>query len=108
MTMHKTAKVAAGSAAALAILIAGGLAIALPAQATTINKSISIVEPVDATDTDNVQDEVEDGTADGETADDNGTEVEDGTNNDENADDTGTEDTSDDVGGVAVEDGTQD
>jgi len=108
MTMQKTAKVAAGSAAALAILIAGGLAIALPAQATPVSESVSIVEPVDATDTDNVQDEVEDGTADGETADDNGTEVEDGANDGETADDTGTEDTSDDVGGVAVEDGTQD
>lgn len=94
--MQKTAKVAAGSAAALAILIAGGLAIALPAQAAPVGKSVSVVEPVDATDTDNVQDEVEDGTADGETADDTGT------------DDTGTEDNSDDVGGVAVEDGTRD
>ena len=90
MTMQKTAKVAAGSAAALAILIAGGLAIALPAQAAPAGKSVSIVEPVDATDTDNVQEEVEDGTAD------SGTETE------------GAEDTSDDINGVAVEDGTQD
>jgi hypothetical protein len=108
MTMQKKAKVAAGSAAALAILVAGGLAIALPAQASPDVKSVSVVEPVDATDTDNVQDEVEDGTNDGETADDNGTEVEDGTNDGETADDAETEDTSDDVGGVAVEDGTQD
>lgn len=91
MTMQKKVKIAAGSAAALAILVAGGLAIALPAQAAPVTKSVSVVEPVDATDTDNVQDEVQDGTNDGETA-----------------DDTGTEDTSDDVGGVAVEDGTQD
>ena len=89
--MQKKVKVAAGSAAALAILIAGGLAIALPAQAAPTSKSVSVVEPVDATDTDNVQDEVEDGTNDGEAA-----------------EDTGTEDTSDDDGGVAVEDGTQD
>lgn len=89
--MQKKVKVAAGSAAALAILFAGGLAIALPAEAAPVSKSVSIVEPIDATDTDNVQNEVEDGTADGETA-----------------DETGAEDTSDDVGGVAVEDGTQD
>lgn len=108
MTMQKKAKVAAGSAAALAILVAGGLTIALPAQAAPVGKSVSIVEPVDANDTDNVQNEVEDGTADGETADDNGAAVEDGTNDGETADDTGTEDTSDDIGGVAVEDGTQD
>jgi hypothetical protein len=80
MTMQKKAKVAAGSAAALAILVAGGLAIALPAQAAPAGKSVSVVDPVNAPDTDNVQDEVEDGTADGETADDeSGTEVEDGT-----------------------------
>jgi hypothetical protein len=91
MTMQRKIKVAAGSAAALAILVAGGLAIALPVQASPDSKSVSVVEPVDATDTDNVQDEVEDGTDDGETA-----------------DDEGTEDTSDDVGGVEVEDGTQD
>ena len=56
MTMEKKAKVAAGSAAALAILIAGGLAIALPAQAAPTHKSVSVVEPTDATDTDDVQD----------------------------------------------------
>lgn len=88
--MQKKVKVAAGSAGALAILFAGGLAIALPAEAAPVSKSVSIVEPIDATDTDNVQNEVEDGTADGEAA-----------------DEAGTEDTSDDVGGVAVEDGTQ-
>lgn len=107
--MQKNTKIAAGSAAALAILVAGGLAIALPAQAAPAGKSVSVVEPVDATDTDNVQDEVEDGTADGETADDEtSTGVEDGTNDGETADDTGTEDTNDDAGGVEVEDGAQD
>ena len=89
--MQKKTKIAAGSAAALAILIAGGLAVALPAQAENATKSTSVVEPVDPTDTDAVQNEVEDGTNDGETA-----------------DDAGVEDTSDDVGGIAVEDGTQD
>ena len=89
--MKKKIKVAAGSAAALAILIAGGLAISLPAQAATPGDSKSVVEPSGATDADNVQDEVEDGTNDGETA-----------------DDEGTEDTSDDIDGVEVEDGTQD
>lgn len=73
MTMEKTAKVAAGSAGALAILVAGGLAIALPAQAAPIGTSVSVVEPVDATDT-----------ADS------------------------TEIPSDDINGVAVEDGHQD
>jgi hypothetical protein len=91
--MQNKAKVAAGSAAALAILVAGGLAIALPAQAAPVGKSVSVVESVDANDTDDVQEEVEDGTADG-------TETE-----TEKAE---TEDTSDDVGGVAVEDGPQD
>lgn len=98
--MQKKVKVAAGSAAALAILVAGGLAIALPAQGAPVDKSVSVVEPVGGPDTDNVQDEVEDGTPDA-----NGTEVEDGTNDGKT--ETGTEDTSDDVGGVAVEDGTQ-
>jgi hypothetical protein len=98
--MQKTAKVAAGSAAALAILIAGGVALAMPAQAGPAGKSVSVVEPVDATDTDNVQDEVEDGT-------DDGTEVEDGTEDGTEVED-GTEDTSDDINGVEVEDGHQD
>ncbi|CAN5344338.1 hypothetical protein BH11ACT4_BH11ACT4_15920 [soil metagenome] len=93
--MQKKFKVAAGSAAALAILVAGGLAIALPAQATPVSKSVSVVEPVDATDTDNVQSEVADGGASSETAD-SGTES------------SSTENTSDDVNGVAVEDGTKD
>ena len=90
--MQNKAKVAAGSAAVLAILIAGGLAIALPAQASTNSGTSSVVEPS--------------GTNDGETADDAG--VESGTNDGETADDTGTENTNDDVNGVAVEDGTQD
>ena len=93
--MQKKMKVAAGSAAALALLVAGGLAIALPAQATPISSSVTVVEPVDATDTDNVQNEVEDGTADGE-----------GT--DSTTEESGTENTGDDINGVAVEDGTQD
>lgn len=108
MTMENKLKVAAGSAAALAILIAGGLAIALPAQAAPTHKSVSVVEPADATDTDDVQDEVEDGTDDGETADDEGTEAEDGTEDGETSDDEGAEDTSDDINGVEVEDGNQD
>ncbi len=105
--MQKTAKVAAGSAAALALLIAGGVALAMPAQAVPTGKSISVVEPTDATDTDDVQDEVEDGT-------DDGAEVEDGTDDgetdddSESADESGTEDTSDDINGVEVEDGHQD
>ena len=94
--MQKTVKIAAGSAAALALLIAGGVAIASPAQAARTGTSTSVAELVDAHDTDNVQNEVEDGTNDGESADD-ATEVEDGT-----------EDTSDDVNGVEVEDGQQD
>lgn len=90
--MNKNIKIAAGSAAALAIVIAGGLAIALPAQAATHSPSVSVVDPADATDTDNVQDEVDDGTDDGA---ENGSESE-------------SEDTSDDINGVAVEDGHQD
>lgn len=94
--MQKTAKVAAGSAAALAILIAGGLAIALPAQAAPVSKSVSVVEPVNGTDTDNVQDEVGDQSG------------ADSTTDTETADGTETENTSDDINGVAVEDGAQD
>ncbi|WP_309617991.1 hypothetical protein [Salinibacterium sp.] len=102
MTMQKKLKVAAGSAAALAILIAGGLAIALPAQAAPTSKSVSVVEPVDATDTDNVQDGVDEGT---------GTDAPDAaetTDGPDGADSTGVEDSSDDVNGVEVEDGTTD
>ncbi|MCC6855728.1 MAG: hypothetical protein IT189_06650 [Microbacteriaceae bacterium] len=106
--MQKKTKIAAGSAAALAILVAGGLAVALPAQASPVAKTVSVVEPVDATDTDNVQNEVEDGAANNEGTEAAGTEVEDGANDSETADETGAEDTSDDVGGVPVEDGTQD
>jgi len=96
--MQKNMKIAAGSAAALAILVAAGLAVALPAQASTAEKSVSVVEPIDGADTDNVQDEVEDGTEDGET--------EDGTEDGETED--GAEGTSDDIGGVEVEDDTED
>ena len=98
--MQKKTKIVAGSAAAVAALIAGGIAIAIPAQAETNAPSSSVVETEDPTDTDNVQNEVEDGTADGEVQDDS--EAEDG------ADESGAEDTSDDINGVAVEDGTQD
>jgi len=104
--MQKKTKIAAGSAAALAILFAGGLAVALPAQAAPLTNSVSVVAPIDATDTDDVQDEVEGGTYEGETADD-AAEIEDGPNDAESADDGAAEGT-DDVGGVAVEDGAQD
>ena len=93
--MEKRLKVAAGSAAALAILIAGGLTIAPPAQAAPASKSVSVVEPDDATDTDNVQDGVDEGAETGAEA-------------PEAADGPGVEDTSDDVNGVEVEDGTSD
>lgn len=98
--MQKKTKIAAGSAVAVAALIAGGFALAIPAQASTDAPSNSVVETEDPADTDNVQDEVEDGTADGEVE--AGTEAEDGAN------ENGAEDTSDDVNGVAVEDGEQD
>lgn len=102
--MQKITKVAAGSAAALAIVVAGGLAIALPAQASTIHKSTSVVETTSATDTDTVENQsgdqngVDDATETetaGESATETGTE-------------SGSENTSDDINGVAVEDGHQD
>jgi len=62
--MHKKVKVTAGSAAALAILIPGGLATAVPAQATHTHRSVSVVDPADEAETDDVQGEVEDGTQD--------------------------------------------
>ncbi|TFB75861.1 hypothetical protein E3O06_04265 [Cryobacterium glaciale] len=104
--MQKKMKIAGGAAAALALAIVGGITLTAGAQATPASpsSSASTVEPGAATaDTDNVQNEVEDGTKDGETADDNGTES--GT---ESGTETGTENTSDDINGVAVEDGTQD
>lgn len=97
--MQKKLKVAAGSAAALALIVAGGIAIALPAQASTISTTTSVVEPVSATDTDNVQEQVGDQTG----TDAAGTEAA-GT---ETAEGTGTENTADDINGVAVEDGTK-
>ncbi len=97
--MQKKLKVAAGSAAALALIVAGGIAIALPAQASTISTTTSVVEPVSATDTDNVQEQVGDQTG----TDAAGPEAA-GT---ETAEGTGTENTADDINGVAVEDGTK-
>ncbi|TFC00983.1 hypothetical protein E3O42_10840 [Cryobacterium adonitolivorans] len=95
--MEKKTKIVGGSVAIIALALAGGLSLTGAALAT----------PSAPTSTHSV---VSDG--DGETADDAGTEVEDGTNDGETADDTGTEstteDTSDDINGVAVEDGTQD
>jgi hypothetical protein len=98
--MQKKTKIAAGSAAAVAALIAGGFAIAIPAQAATNAPSSSVVETEDPADTDDVQNEVEDGTADGE--------AEDSTEAEDSAEESGAEDTSDDINGVAVEDGHQD
>ncbi len=111
-TMQKKTKIVAGSAAAAAALIAGGFAIAIPAQAATNAPSSSVVETEDPADTDNVQNEVEDGTADREAEDgteaEDGAEAEDGTEAEDGADESGAEDTSDDINGVAVEDGAQD
>lgn len=83
--MQKKAKVAAGSAAALAILIAGGVALAMPAQASTPVGKIAVVEPA-GPDTDNIEDGTPDATETGSEAEDpnddpNGpdNEVEDGT-----------------------------
>ena len=41
--MNKNAKISIGLAAALGALIAGGLAVALPSQATSATKSTSVV-----------------------------------------------------------------
>jgi hypothetical protein len=92
--MEKKTKLVGGAIAALALL--GGLSLTGAALA-----SPAAPAPTHST--------VSDG--DGESADDNGVSVEDGTNDGETADDateSGTEDPSDDVNGVAVEDGTQD
>ncbi|MEC5185654.1 hypothetical protein RCH12_003131 [Cryobacterium sp. MP_3.1] len=113
-TMEKKTKLVGGSVAIIALALAGGLsltgaALATPSAPTSTH---SVVSDGDGETADDAGTEVEDGTNDGETADDTGTEVEDGTNDGETADDTGTEstteDTSDDINGVAVEDGTQD
>ena len=93
-----------------AILVAGGLAIALPAQAAPAGKSVSVVEPVEATDTDNVQDESKTAppTARPLTTRPAPRSKTARTTARLPTDDEGTEDTSDDVNGVEVEDGTQD
>jgi hypothetical protein len=103
--MKKNTKIVIGSAAALGVLIAGGIAVTLPAQAESAAKSTSVVESADPTDTGSEQNEAPDTMNDGETADDTG--VEDGANDGETADDTGVENPTDDIGGVAVEDGTK-
>ncbi|TFD13017.1 hypothetical protein E3T35_07015 [Cryobacterium sp. TMT1-2-2] len=100
--MKKKTKVISGAALAVALAVVGGITLTAGAQATPAgpSSSTSTVEPAaTSTDSDDVQNEVEDGTNDGETADDTGTES--GT-------ETGAENTSDDINGVAVEDGTQD
>jgi hypothetical protein len=93
----------ATSAVIVLSVVTGGLVMALPAQAaTTAIAHYTGVE--DGTNDGETADDngVEDGTNDGETADDNG--VEDGTNDGETADDNGVEDgtndgeTADDVG----------
>ncbi|WP_233194843.1 hypothetical protein [Cryobacterium sp. M91] len=100
--MQKKMKITTGATVALALALVGGITLTAGAQATpaTPSSSSSTVEPgATSADTDNVQDEVEDGTNDGESADDTGTES--GT-------ESGVEDTSDDINGIAVEDGTKD
>ncbi|TFD52587.1 hypothetical protein E3T46_07015 [Cryobacterium sp. Hh11] len=102
--MQKKTKIAGGAAVALALALVGGIALTAGAQSTPASPSSStshVERGVKSADTDNVQDEVEDGTNDGETADESGTES--GTETE-----TDTENTSDDINGVAVEDGTQD
>ena len=102
--MQKKTKIAGGAAVALALALVGGITLTAGAQTTPVSPSspTSPVEPgVTSVDTDSVQEEVEDGTNDGETADESGTES--GTETE-----TDTENTSDDINGVAVEDGTQD
>ncbi|MCU1424554.1 MAG: hypothetical protein JWM51_845 [Microbacteriaceae bacterium] len=95
--MEKKTKIVGGTIAIATLALVSGLALSGAALATP-----------DAPDT--THSTISDG--DGETADDiNGVEVEDGTNDGETADDAtenGTEDPSDDVNGVEVEDGTDD
>jgi hypothetical protein len=107
--MQRITKVAASSAAALAIVVAGGLAIALPAQASTIHKSTSVVENTSATDTDTVENQSGDqnGVDDATETETAGTETA-GESATETGTESGTENTSDDINGVAVEDGHQD
>jgi len=94
--MEKKTKLVGGTIAIVALALVGGLSLTGAALST----------PTPATTHSTVSD------GDGETADDvNGVEVEDGTNDGETADDateSGTEDPSDDINGVEVEDGTQD
>lgn len=99
--MQKRQRIALGSGIALAALLVGGLAIALPAQAATFGTpGVTTGGHEDGTaDGETNDDGIEDGTNDGETADDAseaneapGTEtdddgVEDGTNDGETADD---------------------
>jgi hypothetical protein len=82
----------------------GGITLTAGAQDSPATSSSSSVESgATSADTDNVQNEVEDGTDDGEAADETGTK-----STTESGTESGTENTSDDMNGVAVEDGTKD
>ena len=76
--MMKRTKYLVGSALAVVVAVAGGIAVTIPAQASSSTSGPSTPAVT------------EDGTNDGETADDQG--VEDGTNDGETADDQGVED----------------
>ena len=113
--MQKKTKVIGGAAFAIMLALAGGAtltaAAVAPAPTNQVQQSDNGIE--DGTnDGETADDGVENGTNDAETADDG---VEDGTNDGETADDgvqegpgAQNEDTSDDVNGVEVEDGTAD
>jgi hypothetical protein len=85
--MTKRIRIAVGSAAAVLLAVGTGLAIGLPAQADVSTKATTSHVVEDGTNDGETADDqgVEDGTNDGETADDQG--VEDGTNDGENAND---------------------
>lgn len=96
--MNKRIKWTLGSLGAAALIVGGGFAVAIPAQASSNTPSPSTSQTA-----------VEDGTNDGETADDTG--IEDGTNDGETADDAnGVEDPNEVEGAddTGIEDGTND
>ncbi|MCO5953264.1 hypothetical protein [Microbacterium yannicii] len=99
---RKKTRIAVGSAIA-AVVVAGGLALGIPVIAQASSPSPSGTSVEDGTNDGETADDqgVEDGTNDGETADDQ--EVEDGTNDGETADDEGIEDGTSD--GETADDG---
>lgn len=109
--MEKKTKAIGGAGLAIVLALAGGATLTAAAQVPEPTNQVQTDSVIEDSASDSVtvdDDGIEDETNDGETADDG---IEDGTSDGETADDgpgAQKEDTSDDVNGVEVEDGTAD